>query len=374
MHSHPSSTLRWSARAAALFVLGLGQSLLAQSEFAGRWSGSLNPGSAFVLEIGASGTTARLTVGGQVEPLRFIGYSPEGLNAYYWREQDHAAISVFSAAGVTRFAYLEAYYLRTATLTLVANVTTEFPAGGAPTPPATTPTLFAGLWSGQLAPGPAFEIGISAAGAAATFKDAGLGLEELTFVGYEPTTPALYYWRAQDHAVVSLYAQGGGVDFSYLEQEVLRTGTLVQPGDDCAVLLQTLNDALAELAQTNASVTSLTQQLAAAQSQITQLAADKSALQQQLATSQTQVASLQTANAALTQQLAAAQALVVSQQGSLSAATASLNRVQGDFRTEFNNASFVLPGATFEEKIDNLASAIIELSHGRAIGLYDNLR
>ena len=533
MQSLPSSTRRWSACAAALFVLGLGQSLWAQGEFAGRWSGSLNPGPAFVLEIGASGTTARLTIGAQVEPLRFLGYSPEGLNAYYWREQDHAVISVFSSGGTTRCAYLEAYYLRTTTLTFQASITTELPAGGVPTPPAAPP--FVGRWSGQLTPGPAFEIEIFASGASGTFKDAGLGLEALTFVGYEPTTPALYYWRAQDHAIVCLYGQGGGVGFSYLEQEVLRTGMLAHPGAanllangsfeagtpgnflvlnagsnaiapweitsggiditngapsigpqngarnidldgfyqagtiaqnfnaqagksyllsfymsanigdepvkrievvvgnktqifsydtaqgelwarcelpfqalsnserivvrslshsgsafgacldnfviedisgeaECAALQQALDDALIALGQANASVTSLTQQLAASQAALSIANARIVTMETSLIQSNARIVTLETQNATLQQQLTAALARTAALQSSSNATTASLARVEADFRSEFSDPGFVIPGATTADKVNNLANAVIGLNHGRKRDVYTPLK
>lgn len=95
---------------------------------------------------------------------------------------------------------------------------------------------------------------------------------------------------------------------------------------------QALNDALAALAAANAQVSSVTAQLTQAE-----------------------------------QQLAAAN-------GSLGTIDAALAAVETEFRQEFSNSTFVIPGNSTAERVQALADAVILLNRGRTQGIYDALR
>lgn len=111
------------------------------------------------------------------------------------------------------------------------------------------------------------------------------------------------------------------------------------PLDDCAQQLQTL------LNQVNA----LTQQNSQLQSQVAQLQAQLGAANQTIQNQQTQINQLQ------------------------GAINNTLGGIQTNFRTEFNDPQFTIPGLTPLDRLQNLMNAIFNLNHGRKQGLYANL-
>ncbi|HEY1173943.1 MAG TPA: hypothetical protein VGH19_21440 [Verrucomicrobiae bacterium] len=155
-------------------------------------------------------------------------------------------------------------------------------------------------------------------------------------------------------------------------------------------------------------VNSLTNQVAQQQSTINTLTAQNSALTNQVAQLQTTIGSLQTQNNALTNQVATltqqntqlqtaltaeqaqnatltaqvAQqaALIVSLQAQNTQLQAELtgtqnqvNSLMAAFQNEFNDPTFVIPGATLQQQVQNLITAILELNHGQRSALYDKL-
>jgi DNA-binding beta-propeller fold protein YncE len=143
---------------------------------------------------------------------------------------------------------------------------------------------------------------------------------------------------------------------------------------DKLLLQQQLATAGTQLAQLQADKAALQQSLASANAQIAQLTAEKTALQQQLAaanatidTLHTQVAQLTAANAALQQQLTAATT-------ALAATDSALGRLEADFRREFSDAGFVVPGGSTAARVQALVDAVIALNHGRKQGVYTGLK
>jgi hypothetical protein len=358
-------TVRRLQRAATVCIVAVSSILSAQSQFSGVWSGAFTPGIPFVLEIGASGDVARLTYSGYApEVLRFIGYNPSVPAVNFWREQDHAAISVYATGAGVQFSYLEESFLRTTTLVLQAPFAGNIGAGSPAVP--TTTSRFVGRWSGTLTPGgPTMTINI-APGNLATGVANGITFN-LDYVGYNPSVPSICFWVPHDHGFLFLFAAGSGTSMAYLEEGFLRTATLQLESDDCAELQRALNDALAALAAANGQVASLQQQLAACAVERDAALAHVSTLQGQLATATAQIAVLSSQVTNLQQQLAAANGVIDSVESSLAA-------IEAEIRQEIGVPTFRIPGNSTAERMQALARAVIDLNRGRTQGIYDGLR
>lgn len=76
-------------------------------------------------------------------------------------------------------------------------------------------------------------------------------------------------------------------------------------------------------------------------------------------------------------ELAEAQQQIEDLQGQLAAITLALESglasVQNDFRSEFSDPDFNIPGSTSLDKYEYLINAILDLNHGAKLGLYKNL-
>ena len=110
------------------------------------------------------------------------------------------------------------------------------------------------------------------------------------------------------------------------------------------------------------------------------LATTISGLRSNLTTANQTIASLQgdlaTANstiAGLTSQLATANQTVAGLQAQANSLSARLDAVETDFRSEFNDPSFTIPGLTVGDRYQNLVQAILALSKGQKGGIYRGL-
>jgi hypothetical protein len=264
----------------------------------------------------------------------------------------------------------------------------------------------------------------SAAGTMMTnqFNHAAVLLQNGTvlFSGGSSGTPSMYVNRAQ------IYDPMQHVPTSQLGNLHLLIDDLEAENDDLAAQLASLQAALANanttisgLVVTNAQlqqelaaceaekaaltmqINALTNQIAQLQGTITTLTAQNNALTNQVAQQQTTINSLVGQNSALTNQVAiltqqnAQQAALIAslqaQNSSLTNQVATLTQqnsqlqtalttTQGHvqslmtaFQTEFNDPTFVIPGATLEQQVQNLINAILGLNHGQQQALYNNL-
>jgi regulator of replication initiation timing len=137
--------------------------------------------------------------------------------------------------------------------------------------------------------------------------------------------------------------------------------------DPCEQQVQSLQSQIAALQQQNAAL----------QSQVGDLTAQNGQLQQQVGALAAQNAQLSAQVGQLQAQLGAANQTIQNQQAQLDqtqlAIDALLGGVERDFRTEFNDPQFYVPGGTRFARLQNLLGAILNLNHGRKQGLYTNL-
>lgn len=85
---------------------------------------------------------------------------------------------------------------------------------------------FSGIWSGTLSPGYSFSVEINTNDDGAILTPGALPSETLLFVGRNPYFDAVNFYRAADHAAISIYAAGAGFQYSYMEEGYLRTADL----------------------------------------------------------------------------------------------------------------------------------------------------
>ena len=85
---------------------------------------------------------------------------------------------------------------------------------------------------------------------------------------------------------------------------------------------------------------------------------------------QGQVAQLQTQLGAANQTIQIQQAQINLLQGAIGV---TLGGVETNFRAEFHDPQFMIPGATPFDRLQNLMNAILNLNHGRKQGVYANL-
>ncbi len=60
--------------------------------------------------------------------------------------------------------------------------------------------------------------------------------------------------------------------------------------------------------------------------------------------------------------------------GSLGSIEGALAALQANLRQEFSDATFVIPGATTQAKVNAVINAVIGLNHGRKQGVYQALK
>jgi hypothetical protein len=85
---------------------------------------------------------------------------------------------------------------------------------------------FSGIWTGTLSPGYSFSLEINGNDDGAILTAGALPSETLLFVGQNPYLQAVNFYRTADHAAISIYAAGGGFQYSYMEEGYLRTAAL----------------------------------------------------------------------------------------------------------------------------------------------------
>lgn len=125
-------------------------------------------------------------------------------------------------------------------------------------------------------------------------------------------------------------------------------------------LVQELRD---EIEQRDNQIHTLTQQLANLQQIFEELSGENQALRTQLADADQKIASL-------TAQVAQLQALLNQSQ---SAIAPLVNSIEADLRLTFKNPRFTIPGATPQQRLQNLIKALLSLNKGRKEGLYQGL-
>ncbi len=149
------------------------------------------------------------------------------------------------------------------------------------------------------------------------------------------------------------FCLSGGSCTTQNDSWVLAGATATDPVDDFIAQLEAdLAAALAEIENLQNGIDSLNATIAGLNTQIGQLQGDLAAANTTIADRDATIADLQT------------------QVNSVNGSTASLD---GAFQQIFSDPSFQIPGATTEEKIANLISAIQRLNRGRQQGLYVNL-
>ncbi|MCD6048763.1 MAG: hypothetical protein K0Q55_166 [Verrucomicrobia bacterium] len=131
--------------------------------------------------------------------------------------------------------------------------------------------------------------------------------------------------------------------------------------------LQAQNNAL-----TN-QVATLTQQNAQLQTALTAEQAQTAALTAQVAQQAALIAALQSQNGTLTNQVATLTAQNTALQTALTTTQGHVQTLVTAFQGEFNNPTFVIPGATLEQQVQNLINAILGLNHGQQQALYGQL-
>jgi len=138
--------------------------------------------------------------------------------------------------------------------------------------------------------------------------------------------------------------------------------------------LQTQNSALTNqvatlTAQNAAQAATITQQ----QSALTAEQANSQALAAQVAQQQALIASLQTQNTTLTNQVATLTTANQQLQTQVTGAQTQVNALNSAFQSEFSDPTFVIPGATLQQQVQNLINAILDLNHGQRKAVYNNL-
>ncbi len=131
--------------------------------------------------------------------------------------------------------------------------------------------------------------------------------------------------------------------------------------------LQAQNNAL-----TN-QVATLTQQNTQLQTALTAEQAQNATLTAQVAQQAALIASLQSQNSTLTNQVATLTAQNAALQTALTTTQGHVQTLVTAFQGEFNNPTFVIPGTTLEQQVQNLINAILGLNHGQQQALYGQL-
>jgi hypothetical protein len=171
-------------------------------------------------------------------------------------------------------------------------------------------------------------------------------------------------------------------DYSYDTVDVTVSGPVWRPNttayfDDFSFTAPTASDPCAQQVQNLLTqISTLTQQNNQLQTQVNNLTAQNSQLLTQMNQLQSQVGQLQGQVTQLQAQLGAANQTIQSQQAQinqLQGAIGSTLGVETNFRSEFNDPQFTIPGRTSLNRLQNLLNAILNLNHGRKQGLYTSL-
>lgn len=192
---------------------------------------------------------------------------------------------------------------------------------------------------------------------------------------------------AQNNALTNQVTQQQATITSLTGQVNSLTNQVAQQQGTINTLTAQNNALTNQVAQLQATISSLqsqnnalTNQVATLMQQNTQLQAALTAEQAQNATLTAQVtqqaaliASLQAQNTSLTNQVATLTAQNTQLQTQVTGSQNQVNSLVAAFQVEFNDPTFVIPGATLQEQIQNLIAAILELNHGQRSALYDNL-
>jgi hypothetical protein len=195
--------------------------------FLGQWNGSLS-GTPLLLQIWGSETQpqAAVTVGaGPRESLRVMGIAEGPPRALYmYRGQDDA---MFSLVRLDQGRWLlEMWEDGCAREIGIASWSPTVTNASLGIDLRSTPSsLFNGSYAGTLSLGLSFAIGVSVNGSARSATgNFGLGTEALVVLGQAVGPPtALYLWRQQDHATISVQATSSGRRISYWETGCART-------------------------------------------------------------------------------------------------------------------------------------------------------
>ncbi len=155
---------------------------------------------------------------------------------------------------------------------------------------------------------------------------------------------------------------------------VLEVLTATDPVEDFIAQLEAdLAAALAEIISLQGEIDSLNATITGLNNRISKLQSDLDAANLTVAKLNAQIDQLQA-------KLTAANATIAERDATIAALQAQVNSVNGStasldvaFQRIFSDPSFKIPGATTEEKIANLISAIQRLNRGRQQGLYVNL-
>jgi predicted nucleic acid-binding Zn-ribbon protein len=174
----------------------------------------------------------------------------------------------------------------------------------------------------------------------------------------------------------------------------LLTNTVAQQQATIITLGTQVNLLTNQVATLTAQNNALTNQVAQLQSTVSSLQTQNNALTNQVATLTSQNQQLQSAltaeqanSQALTAQVAQQQALIASLQAQNTTLTTAnqqlqtqvtgtqtqVNVLNSAFQSEFSDPTFVIPGATLQEQVQNLIQAILDLNHGQRKAVYNNL-
>ncbi|MDQ3816864.1 MAG: hypothetical protein M3362_04115 [Acidobacteriota bacterium] len=146
-------------------------------------------------------------------------------------------------------------------------------------------------------------------------------------------------------------------------------------------LLQTLQDQINTLTGQNqtlqSQVGSLTQQLQSSQDHVSTLTVQNQTLTQQNQTLSEQNQTLQNQLASDNQVVSNLSSKVSQLQAQLNQQSSSINTlvnsIELDLRRAFNNPRFSIPGATPQQRLQNLINALLNLNKGRKEGIYQGL-
>lgn len=151
--------------------------------------------------------------------------------------------------------------------------------------------------------------------------------------------------------------------------------------DPCAQQVQGLVNQISTLTQQNnqlqSQINDLTAQNGQLQQQVGALTAQNSQLLAQAGQLQSRIAQLQSQAAQLQGQLGGANQTIQSQQAQINqlqgAIVGTLGSVETNFRAEFHDPHFTIPGGTALGRLQSVLNAIINLNQGRKKGLYESL-
>jgi hypothetical protein len=137
-----------------------------------------------------------------------------------------------------------------------------------------------------------------------------------------------------------------------------------------SVLTQQNNQLQAQINDLTAQNGQLQQQVGALTTQNSQLLAQTTQLQSQIGQLQSQVVQLQTQLGVANQTIQSQQTQINQLQGAIGS---MLDSIESNFRIEFHDPQFTIPGGTPLARLENLLNAILNLNHGRKQGIYTNL-